>query len=140
MIERLKEVEEEITQAIRKTLEDNKAIILDMNTEDQLFDRGVTREGVPIERYAPYRPFTISVKRAKGQPTSRVTLRDSGDFHESFFINFDNDSFEIKASDEKTEKLKFQYGAEIMGLTKENMQDLSENYIKPVVREILSKI
>ena len=64
----------------------NEAYIVDMNAEEQLFEQGINRLGVDISDYAPYSPVTIEIKRLKGQPTNRVTLRDEGDFESSFFF------------------------------------------------------
>ena len=75
----------------------------------------------------------MAIKRAKNQPTSRVTLRDEGDFHSSFYIEFTEDSFTIKASDEKAEYLEFAYGSDIFGLTPENKEELSEYYLRPAL-------
>ena len=118
---------------VKAELIDNKAIIIDMNVEDQLFEKGITSKNVRIDSYAPYSPLTLAIKRAKNQPTSRVTLRDEGDFHSSFYIEFTEDSFTIKASDEKAEYLEFAYGSDIFGLTPENKEELSEYYLRPAL-------
>ena len=84
LISRLKSFEDEIIKVIEEVVRENDNIILDMNAEDQLFQKGITRKGVEIASFAPYAPLTIEIKKLKGQPTSRVTLRDEGDFHRSF--------------------------------------------------------
>ena len=99
--------------------------IIDMNINDQLYKRGVTSLGDEIAEYDPYSPYTVLIKEAKGQPTDRVTLKDTGAFHGSFFIDAGSDSFEIYASDEKTAALVDRYGLEIFGLTDENKAKLS---------------
>lgn len=118
---------------VKAELIDNEAIIIDMNVEDQLFEKGITSKNVRIDSYAPYSPLTLAIKRVKNQPTSRVTLRDEGDFHSSFYIEFTEDSFTIKASDEKAEYLEFAYGSDIFGLTPENKEELSEYYLRPAL-------
>lgn len=110
---------------------DNDAYIIDMNAEEQLFERGINRLGVEIMDYAPYSPVTIEIKEAKGQPTNRVTLRDEGDFESSFFLEVGDKQFEIKASDFKTEDLIKKYGRQILGLTDENIAILIWQYIYP---------
>lgn len=135
LITRLRSFELEMQEAIEKVIRDNQEIIVEMNSEDQLFEKGITSQGKSIADYAPYRPVTIQIKQAKGQPTDRVTLRDEGDFHSSFYIEFQSDGFEIKASDRKAPKLLFQYGTEILGLSDENFLDLANNYIRPAIIE-----
>lgn len=109
----------------------NDAYIVDMNAEEQLFERGVNRLGVEIMDYAPYSPVTIEIKKALGQPTNRVTLRDEGDFESSFFLEVGDKQFEVKASDFKTEDLIKKYGRQILGLTDENIAILIWQYIYP---------
>lgn len=70
---------------IQQIIWDNDAYIVDMNAEEQLVEQGINRLGVDIMDYAPYSPLTIAIKEEKGQPTNRVTLRDTGDFEASFF-------------------------------------------------------
>lgn len=116
---------------VQQIIWDNDVYIVDMNSEDQLFEQGINSLGVDIMDYAPYSPITISIKEAKGQPTNRVTLRDEGDFESSFFLDVNEKQFEIKASDWKTEELIKKYGRQILGLTDENIAELIWQYIFP---------
>lgn len=70
---------------ISNIIYENEAYIVDMNAEEQLYEQGVNNLGVSIMDYRPYSEITIEIKKAKGQPTNRVTLRDEGDFESSFF-------------------------------------------------------
>lgn len=133
LIKSLKSLEEKIPEIIRDGIIENDAYIIDMNVEDQLWEQGIDRLGRFIADYAPYANTTIEIKREKGQPTNRVTLRDEGDFHHSFFLEVLADSFQIKASDFKTEELVRGYGDEILGLTDENALILSHQYLKPIL-------
>lgn len=116
---------------IRKVIEDNDAEICDMNAQEQLYEQGINRLGVDISDYAPYSPITIDIKKLKGQPTNRVTLRDEGDFHSSFYVVATDTSFEVKAKDAKAEHLLSKYGQQILGLTRENLITLVHEYIYP---------
>ena len=116
---------------IQNIIWDNEAYIVDLNAEEQLFEQGINRLGVDIMDYAPYSPLTIAIKEEKGQPTNRVTLRDTGDFEASFFLEVGDKQFEIKASDFKTEDLIKKYGRQILGLTDENIAALIWQYILP---------
>ena len=125
---------------IQQIIWDNDAYIVDMNAEEQLFEQGINRLGVEIMDYAPYSPLTIAIKEEKGQPTNRVTLRDTGDFEASFFLEVGKESFEIKASDFKTEHLIKMYGHQILGLTDENLSTLIWQYIYPDLVEKIKEI
>lgn len=136
-IEALKEFEDNIYDTIRLTVVDNEHIIADMNSQVQLYEQGIDRNGDKIAEYAPYRPLTIQIKLMKGQPTSRVTLRDTGDFHASFKVIANNISFFIDASDIKADMLIKKYGEQILGLTEDNLNELIWEYIYP---DLLTKL
>jgi hypothetical protein len=114
-------------------LGDASAFILDSNTNSQLYDEGITIEGVKIESFEPYSPFTVSIKRGIGQPFDRVTLKNEGDFHESFYLERTGDGVKVWAKDGKTRKLVARYGEDIFGLTEMNIQELAEEYIRPML-------
>lgn len=122
---------------VQQIIYDNEAYIVDLNAEEQLYEQGINNLGVSISDYAPYSPVTIEIKKAKGQPTNRVTLRDEGDFESSFFLEVGQNQFEIKASDWKTEELIKKYGRQILGLTNENIEKLIWDFIYP---DLLSKL
>ncbi len=116
---------------IQRIIMDNEAYIVDLNAQDQLYEEGINRLGVSIMDYAPYRPLTIAIKEQKGQPTNRVTLRDTGNFESSFYLEVSDKQFEVKASDWKTETLIKKYGRQILGLTDDNISSLIWDYIYP---------
>lgn len=111
-----------------------------MNTEEQLFEKGEDADGIKIADYAPYAPFTIEMKKAKGQPYNRVTLRDEGDFHSSVFVRVHKDRFEIWASNWKVDWLTRYYGEKILGLNQENQRELARFYIFPDLIQIAKKL
>lgn len=119
---------------IQSIILENEYVITDMNSEDQLYEQGVNRLGVNIMDYAPYSPLTIEIKKEKGQPYNRVTLRDEGYFEQSFYVEADTQQFTIKAADWKTEDLIQRYGRQILGLTEENKIILIWAYIYPELK------
>jgi len=134
-IEALKRIKKNIGKYISIVINDEKAIIIDMNTEDQLYEQGINNLGAEIMDYKPYQEFTISVKLSKGQPTDRVTLRDSGEFHRSFDLEITDKHFKVIATDDKTEQLIKKYGRQILGLTDENLNELIWSYIYDALLE-----
>lgn len=133
LIAKIIELRDNINDYIRLEVIEDEAFICDMNSENQLFEKGITREGIKINSYAPYSKNTIAVKIAKGQPTNRVTLKDTGEFHASFVVYTDDTKFFIDAKDWKTNKLGEKYGEEIFGLTDENINELIWEYIYPAL-------
>ena len=135
-INQLKKVQKNLSNSVLGAVKDYEAEILDLNTDDQLFQKGIDSEGRRIE--PGYRPLTIQIKRSKGQPTNRVTLKDTGSFHNSFAIEFQNDGFAIVTDDNKTKKIERKYGNKIAGLTDENLQEVIE-MLKPDLIENIQK-
>ena len=137
MIDALREFRQREGEYILGSVRENEAAVIDMNAEEQLFEKGENRLGVSIADYRPYSPVTIEEKRMRGQPYNRVTLRDTGDFESSFYIRYSGDSFEITASDGKTDYLVRKYGIEIFGLNRDNLDELIRTYMLPFLREKL---
>lgn len=110
---------------IRESFMDNESIIADLNAE-QMF-QGQDSDGNPIS--PPYTEVTKIIKRAKGQPTDRVTLRDTGAFQRRIFLRFAREAFDLDSSDPKTEELVFKYGDEIFGLNEETRNKIPELFL-----------
>lgn len=140
LITNLTSIEKKVIDTIQGVIKENEAWIVELNSEDQLYEKGINRKGVAISDYEPYSSVTISIKREKGQPTGRVTLRDTGGFQRSFHIEYGSDTFEIKASDWKTDELIKKYGGEILGLTDENMRDIADSYITPALVKLFKSL
>lgn len=117
---------------VKKAVEENTEKIVEMNVE-QLYDFGINALGISIDTYAPYSPYTVRVKTEKGQPTDRVTLRDTGDFHKSFEVVVGPTDFYITATDYKTADLVEKYGERIFGLIPQNKTELARKYLYPIV-------
>lgn len=101
--------------------------------KEQLFS-GIKSDGSPI--LPPYTPRTIAIKQRKGQPTNRVTLRDTGDYYAGILIDVRQDIFVIESADGKAEKLQDKYGAKILGLAR----DARIEYIRTLKPEIIRQI
>ena len=87
-----------------------------------------------------YTSLTVSIKKAKGQRFDKVTLRDTGNFHNSISYDVVDNSVIISASDSKTAKLNRKYrrkkGREIYGLQPERYN----NSIYPKVKESTNEL
>lgn len=107
-----------------------------MNT-DQLEDRGIKADGSSI--IPKYAESTKRRKRKLGQTTTHVTLKDKGDFHGSFEIVYGEDSFQLVSNDEKARWLIKRYGTSILGLTAQNIGNLSQ-ILKPDFTELFFQV
>ena len=109
---------------------DNKVqnYIIDLNTEgettSQLYNLGIDAEGNVIGS-GNYAPSTIDYKLF-GSGDSRIdhiTLKDTGDFYETFKVKPNKKGFELTANPNKDDDNLFEiYGKEIVGLTKDNQK------------------
>lgn len=109
---------------------------IDLNRIDQLYNQGIDSGGNSIGAYAA---STVARKRSKGQPTDRVTLKDTGAFYKTFDlipINTELD-FELVADDDG-KNLFDRYGADILGWTKENTNEIT-TYIQTKFYEAVEK-
>lgn len=100
-------------------------LIIELNTKNQLYDKGVNSKGESIGDYSLY---TKAIKDNNGQITDHVTLNDTGAFYESFkvYVNSQKD-FVISADTIKdTSDLIVDWGKEILGLTEESLNILRE--------------
>lgn len=108
--------------------------ILDLNRE-QLYEFGHNPLGISIGSYSPK---TISIKKEKGQPYDRVTLRDTGDFYAAFHLKVDKAGFSISSTDWKTGELLDKYG-NVFGLTTENRLHVTWHFLFPFLLNFVKK-
>lgn len=102
-----------------------QAEILDKNIAN-LYERGQDAEGVLLH---PYTENTVHIKMMKGQPYNRTTLKDEGDFYDSFIFKLSRAGFEISAQDPKTGNLAFKYGDDIFGLNEGDVQEVKKSLL-----------
>ena len=123
-----------IKNFIDQAVQDNDTIIEDYQAE-QMFE-GKRADGTDIE--PGYKEITKMIKRAKGQPVNRVTLKDEGDFHRGIKIQKVGDEFEMDSTDFKTSKLVRKYGVNIFGFDQQRLELVKEvisNDVKKAVYE-----
>ena len=129
--------------ARQKPLQD---LVIELNTKKQLFDKGEDSKGAKlvgknIVTDGLYAPLTVKIKRAKGQPTNRVTLSDTGEFYASFVVKPYKGGFEIDADDEKPDHDLFEeFGSDVVGLNPENLQIIINYFRDAILEKINNKI
>lgn len=123
---KLRKFKDILNDCLIDCIQQDEKLLVSMVRDIQLYERGENGkaaagrrfgDGVPIMSYKPYMPRTIKNKKKKNQPYDRVTLKDSGAFYRSMYVEVDEDGFSIEASDKKTAKLKEKYGDEILRLS-----------------------
>lgn len=117
-----------------------KDMIIQMNTEDQLEEDGIDSLGRALGDYSPY---SVEIKKMKGQRYDHITLKDTGAFYDSWVVTVDRDGINIDADDVShyDEPLFKVWGEDVLGLTKENLAILqsviAEKYIEFIANELL---
>lgn len=136
---RLRAFKDSLPMLLEDIVRDKEDIIVSAIADDQLYRRGINGKGEKIMDYMPYTAATVRIKKKKGQPTTRVTLRDTGDFHNSMFVVFDAEGFYVTASDDKTPELIEKYGDEIFRLTDKNLTRIIRSHIRKELVKRLKK-
>lgn len=121
-----------------------KKLIIELNTNDQLYNKGIDSLGRELGNYSPATiegTKNFPGKIEKGQRYDHITLNDTGKFYESFKVTLKGTEIIITAQTlkEDTDLLK-EWGEEILGLTNENLQrviDKAREILVPKVREYL---
>ena len=138
---RLRAFKDSLPMLLEDVVRSKEDVIVSAIADDQLYRRGVNGDDKKIMDYMPYTARTIKIKKKKGQPTTRVTLRDTGDFHKSMFVVFESDGFYITASDKKTPWLTKKYGDKIFKLTNKNLTRIIRSHIrKELVKRLKNTI
>ena len=111
---------------LQKVFKDSTSLqqdIIALNTEDQLYEKGITSDGVSLGTYSE---STINGtkgwegKKQKNQPYDHVTLKDTGEFYSTFKFKTESGDFIISADTVKpSQDLAETYG-NIIGLTQQN--------------------
>jgi len=120
---------EALTTSIINTMSDK----IVERQQERIFS-GLDKNGNQIE--PAYTPFTINMKKLFDQPFDRVTLKDTGDFYKSMFIERKGNDVIFSSKDEKTEKLTTKYGEEIFGLSEDESKISKEEFTNQLVKEI----
>jgi len=116
--------EDEILEEITNQKDTQKFLIKVL--QDQLFETGADGNGESLGKYSF---FTIQIKASKGQPTDRITLVDTGDFYESYFVDAFKGGFIIDANGQKDDTNLFEvYGDDILKPDDETLEEIGDFY------------
>lgn len=119
--------------------------IVRLNTQDQLYEDGIDSLNRKLGGDGKYSPYTITLKRQKGQRVDHITLKDTGAFYNSFKVTVNSRGFTIVADDKShyDVPLTDDFGIDILGLTEDNkswLYDfLIDKYLEYVERKLLPK-
>lgn len=123
-------------------MDDVRLLILDLNKQKQLFEKGITDTGEIIGYYSEWTEFISKGKKQAGTP---YTLYDTGDFYRSFDVAvYSEGEFKIEANtikDDGTDlQKKYQKEGDILGLTLESKNTLRDYIYPKIIEEILKQL
>jgi len=123
---------------------DNKVqnYIIDLNTEgkptSQLYELGEDSKGRSLGEYSD---ITKVIKLENGQRFDHITLKDTGDFYESFIVRPMKKGFKIEANPNKEDTDLFEeFGKDIVGLNEENTELLLAFVEEDFNKELMNRV
>ena len=145
LLKKISRIETKADRLFVKILKDSnvQAQIMDFNLE-QMYEGGIDSEGRSLGEYATitvqyYKPLARSL--GNDGRTDHITLKDTGEFYKSFRIKVENDGFKITADTIKENTDLAQIYPDVIGLTKESKQMVSElitpYFIESIRKELL---
>jgi hypothetical protein len=137
LLEAARQLEDELDELVLDAVVTKEPEILSLNTDQQLYNKGVDRNNIKIA--PPYTAAWVKHKKKKGDPHDRVTLRDTGEFHDSFFISTVKGGFFIDSTDEKAGWLNNRY-FDIFGLTPQNVLRVCDEIRPPLIAAVRAKL
>lgn len=130
--EKLRELKNSINTLVKETFEEHKKLIVHYNSDEQMYKLGQDSKGSIIR--PAYKPMTVRIKKRKGQPTDRVTLRDTGRFHKTLIVTPKDDHLEIRSDVEYAKYLFKRYGNDVLGIQEELLKEFVKKYVVPKIQ------
>ncbi len=96
-----------VNDIVRSVLDSSKYRALVVNlVQERLYNKGTYANDNEIVTYKAKSPdvysrYTMALKQEKNQPTNRVTLKDGGEFYNTFALKTETESFSISYDENK---------------------------------------
>lgn len=121
-----------IPASIKESIDRNKDVLT--NQQQDQFNKGEDSKGM---QFVPsYALSTIKKKRSKGQPTNRVTLKDTGDLYRSIEVETTTNEAIIKVNVEYFKYLVGKYDQNIiLGMQEEFLKEFMLEYTLPILKQ-----
>lgn len=115
--------------------------------QEQLYNLGIDTNEKQIKTLASfgnsvYSLYTIKIKKSKGQPINKVTLKDTEDFYKTFKVKILSNGYEITANFQKSNgniKDNFASDYDFLGLTETSLYELVYEFIYPELSKLIRK-
>jgi hypothetical protein len=135
-LEKVMRVQSQIGNEVDDIVRSKEEEILNLNREDQLFDKGIDTNGLLLGQYArTLNGSTRGYPKKQGDP---FNFYDTGSLFSSFSLLSSDNKVIIENSDSKVGLLNRQYG-EFIGLTEENQYKLNYEIIYPELMDFIKQ-
>lgn len=138
-IKELKFIEKNLDKFIGESALRNHNLLEDAITENQLHGKGEDGLGRSLGEYSDFtKQFKSTIAGALGRDTriDHITLRDTGDFHQSVKVKLTSKGIEITSDPQKEDtNLIDEFGKEILFVNDENLNE----FIRPHLLDDLKK-
>lgn len=140
LMHRLRKFEYILDEELENEIKDNVDFIIDAIAKQM--EDGYNGSDNPI--VPPYSDRWKKVRYKVGLPIDRVTLKFTGEFHNSLYVEYGRagdtrGGFKVYASDDKAKYLIARYGKQILRLSDENLKELLWTRIRPSLTKKLKK-
>jgi hypothetical protein len=126
---KLRAMEKAINPTIQQTIDQNKGLIIDQQTDGQMYEGKDSNSKDLIPSYALSTKIT---KQEKGQPTNRVTLKDTGDLYSNIKVDAKTTEMIISANTEYFKYLVIHYPTnQILGLEQSFLNEFVDKKVLP---------
>ena len=131
--QQLKAMEAVINPSIQETINRSKPLLIDEQTNTQWYSKGQDAEQSEIS--PSYALSTVIAKQKKGQPTDRVTLKDTGALYDSIRVEATATQLIISANVEYYKYLVIHYDTNILlGLQEPFLKKYIEVGVIPTIK------
>jgi hypothetical protein len=130
---KLKELEVSIDKSIQTSIAKNEKVLTEQQTDGQ-FDKG--KDAFNVSIVPKYATSTKNIKRGKGQPINRVTLKDTGELYNKVNIKANATEAIITANVSYFKYLVTHYeGNQLLGIQDEAMRKFLVKYTLPEIKK-----
>lgn len=130
------QVQEAKNKVLAELIQEEESILININTQQQLFKKGQDRFKNSLKMY---KPSTVRIKKRKGQPTNRTTLKDTGNFYKSMRVVVSGDKVIVRTSVAYDKYLIAKYGKDILGFQRELINDFLRRYFVPKMKRYIEQ-
>ncbi len=132
-IKKLNEMEASINKSIQSSINSNKEVLIEQQTEGQM-NKG--KDANNISFVPKYAKSTRDYKKSKGQPTDRVTLKDTGKLYDSIQIQANTTQAVISTNVNYFKYLVAHYiNNTILGINEQGTKDFIVKYTIPEIEK-----